>query len=98
MLPMWSKRGATDWAAVARVKTWTRQCFALGADCTIFVAEVACGRPGCPPVESVTAFWTAPNRRNGFKAFKPIEAVVEDDLPPSWTKDAIIADRPADCC
>jgi hypothetical protein len=98
MLMMRSKRGTTDCAAVARAKAWTRQGFALGADRMIFIAAVACGLPGCPPVESVIALWMAPDRRYGFKVFKPIEAVVGNDLPPSWMKDAIIADEPADCC
>ncbi len=98
MLMMSSKRSAAHGAAVSRVQAWTRQRFALADDCTIFVAEVACGLPGCPPVETVIAFWTAPDRRHGFKVFKPIEAVVEDDLPPSWMKDAIVADETADCC
>jgi len=91
MLMMWSKRGASDCAAVARVTASTRQCFAPGADRTIFIAEVARRLPSCPPVESVIALWTAPNRRHAFKVFKPIEAVVGDDLPPSWMKGAIIA-------
>lgn len=98
MLMMPSKRSAAHGAAVSRVQAWTRQRFALADDCTIFVAQVACGLPGCPPVETVIAFWTAPDRRHGFKVFKPIEAVVEDDLPPSWMKDALVADETADCC
>jgi hypothetical protein len=98
MLMMSSKNRAAHGAAVSRVQTWTRRRFALADDCTIFVAEVACGLPGCPPVETVIAFWTAPDRRHGFRVFKPIEAVVEADLPPSWMKDAIIAEEIADCC
>jgi hypothetical protein len=97
MLMTWSKRGATVCAAVAHIKACTRQRFALSADCTIFAVEVACGRPGCRP-ESVIVFWTAPNRRQGFKVFKPIEAVVEDELPSSWMKGVGVADEPADRC
>jgi hypothetical protein len=98
MLMMSSKRNAANRNAVGRVEAWTRKRFALAADCTIFVAEVACALPGCPPIETFIAFWTAPDHRHAFKVFKPVGEIVEDDLPPSWMKDAIIADEIADCC
>lgn len=81
-----------------RIKDWTRSRFTLDADETVFVAEIACGLPGCPPLETIVAFWTAPDRRHSFKVFKPLTKVLEGDLPPSWMKDAILADETADCC
>lgn len=81
-----------------RIKDWTRSRFMLDADETVFVAEIACGLPGCPPLETIVAFWTAPDRRHSFKVFKPLAKVLEGDLPPSWMKDAILADETADCC
>jgi hypothetical protein len=98
MLMMSSKRNAAYRGVVGRIEAWTRKRFALDDDCTIFVAEVACALPGCPPIETFIAFWTAPDRRHAFKVFKPIEQVAEDDLPPSWLKDAIVAGVDADCC
>jgi hypothetical protein len=86
--------------ALARVREWTRARFALDADAAILVAEVACGLPGCPPRETVVAFWTADAQRHHFKVFKEVADVVEDDLPPAFMLDAL-ADREGlgcDCC
>lgn len=93
-----SKRRAAEIAAAQRLKAWTRRRFALPTDCTIFAAEVACGLPGCPPIETVVSFWTAPDRRHSFKVFKPMCEVAEVDLPPSWMKDAIICEQTPYCC
>ncbi len=85
-------------AATRRVKAWTRARFSLDEDVAIMVSEVACGLPGCPPLETIVAFWTAPDRRHQFKVFKRVAEVVEDDLPPYWMKDAIISDGDLSCC
>ena len=86
--------------AVERLTAWTRERFKLPDDAPIMVAEVACTLPGCPPLETVIAFWTAPERRHHFKVFKPVAEVLEDDLPPSWMRDALIVpdDFSCDCC
>jgi nitrate reductase delta subunit len=77
-------------AAVDRVRDWTRERFKLPEDAAIMVTEVTCALPGCPPLETVVAFWTAADTRHHFKVFKPVAEVVEDDLPPSWMKNALI--------
>jgi hypothetical protein len=93
-----AKRTPERSSAVERVTNWTRLRFGLPSDCTVLVAEVACGLPGCPPIESIVSFWTVPDRRHSFKVFKPLIAVTEDDLPPFWMKDALVRDDFADCC
>jgi nitrate reductase delta subunit len=77
-------------AALDQVREWTRARFNLPDDAPIMVNEVACALPGCPPIETVVAFWTGSDTRHHFKLFKPATAVVEDDLPPSWMKNALI--------
>jgi len=77
-------------AAIDRVRDWTRERFKLPDDAAILVTEVTCALPGCPPLETVVAFWTARDTRHHFKVFKPVAEVVEDDLPPSWMKNALI--------
>jgi len=77
--------------AIDRVKEWTRARFKLAEDVPILVSEVACGLPGCPPLETVIAFWTQTDTRHHFKVFKRLEELVADDLPPTWMKDALIA-------
>jgi len=100
------QRGPEELAALDRVRGWTRERFSLSEDAAIVVAEVACGLPGCPPVETVVAFWTAGDARHQcdtrhqFKVFKPVRDVVEDDLPFAWFKDALVAldGMDCDCC
>ena len=65
--------------------------FALAEEAAILVSEVSCALPGCPPRETVVAFWTENERRHQFKLFKPVAEVVMDDLPPRWLKDALAA-------
>jgi hypothetical protein len=86
--------------AVDRVKAWTRERFKLTADATIFVAEVSCALPGCPPLETVVAFWSDNDTRHQFKVFKPVAQVVLADLPPVWLKNALVVDESVgwECC
>ena len=57
--------------ALDRVKDWTRARVGLAEDATILVSEVVCGLPGCPPLETVVAFWTEGDTRHHFKASGP---------------------------
>ncbi len=83
-------------AALERVRKWTRARFALADDETIMVSEMACGVPGCPPIETHVVFWTAAGRHH-YKVFKPLAEVAEDDLPPAFMKNALIALEGLDC-
>jgi hypothetical protein len=94
------KKSPEHYAAIDRVKEWTRQRFELPEEAAILVAEVTCSVPGCPPLETAVAFWTAIDRRHHFKIFKPVEKVLEDDIPPAWLKDALLVGEGEDfdCC
>ncbi len=83
-------------AALDRAREWTRARFALTADETVMVSEIACGVPGCPPIETHVVFWTAAGRHH-FKIFKPLAEVSEDDLPPAFLKNALVALEGLDC-
>src|SRR5262249_44669854 len=87
-------------AAIERVRAWTRQRFRLAEETAVLVAQVSCSLPGCPPLETVVAFWTGDVARHQFKLFKPVTAVVPDDLPPAWMKDALVVDEESgfECC
>jgi hypothetical protein len=95
-----ARKGPEHGVAAERVRAWTRARFSLPEDAAIMVAEVACAVPGCPPLETVVAFWTTNDRRHHFKVFKPVDEVVEDDLPPAWLKDALadIEGIGCECC
>ena len=85
------KKATEDADPLERVKEWTRERFKLAGDVPVLVAEIACGLPGCPPLETVVVFWTEGDRRHQFKLFKPVSAVVAEDLPPAWMKNALIS-------
>src|SRR4051812_8814292 len=87
-------------AALEAVRGWTRAQFGLPEDDSVLVAEGACGLPGCPPIETIVAFWSEAGERHQFKIFKPVAEVVQDDLPPSWMKTALIVDPESglSCC
>lgn len=94
-----ARRSDAHFEAIRAIKAWTRARFALTDDDPVAVAEVACGMPGCPPLETVVTFWTAPDRRHAFKVFKSVTEVTDDDLPPAFMKTAILSDGiDADCC
>jgi hypothetical protein len=83
-------------AALDRVGAWTRARFALADDETVMAAEVACGLPGCPPLETHVVFWSDRGRHH-YKIFKPVVDVALDDLPPAFMKNALINLDDAEC-
>jgi hypothetical protein len=92
------KRSPAQVEALDRVRAWTRERFKLADALPVIVAEVVCGLPGCPPLETVVAFWTEDDRRHQFKLFKAVEEVVQDDLPFAWLKDALVSTSEDECC
>jgi nitrate reductase delta subunit len=87
---------AIDPEAIARVREWVRQRFSLAADVAIMVSEVACNQPGCPPLETVVAFWEN-SMRYHFKLFKPVAEVTSDNLPFAWMKESLIMPEGIGC-
>jgi nitrate reductase delta subunit len=95
------KRSPAFLAAADRIKAWTRARFGLPEDGAVMVSQVSCSLPGCPPLETIVAFWTgAEAQRHHFKIFKPVEAVLEDDLPPAWLKPSLrdTGENDLTCC
>jgi hypothetical protein len=95
-----SRKGPAQEEALARVREWTCERFGLSEAAAILVTEIACGLPGCPPLETVVAFWTEDAKRHQFKIFKPVRDVVSDDLPFAWLKDSLFVPEGfgCDCC
>jgi hypothetical protein len=93
-------KGATAAPALARIHDWTRERFQLGPADTILVTELACTLQGCPPLETVVAFWTPDGQRHQFKIFKRADQVLPDDLPYAWMKRALAVPEgfSDDCC
>jgi hypothetical protein len=93
------KRSPEHVAALEKVRDWTRGRFKLPEDAAVLAVEVSCRLPGCPPLETVVAFWID-EKRHQFKVFKRVEEVAEDDIPPAWLKSSLVVDEDAelDCC
>ena len=85
--------------ALERVREWVRERFKLAPEAAIMVSEVACNLPGCPPLETVVAFWEN-DQRHHFKLFKAVEEVIFDNLPFAWMKDELIVPEGfgCECC
>jgi hypothetical protein len=92
------RRSPAHVEALDRVRAWTRERFKLANALPVLVAQVACGLPGCPPLETVVAFWTEDDRRHQFKLFKPVAEVVYEDLPFAWLKDSLVSAGEDECC
>jgi hypothetical protein len=84
--------------AVVRVQAWTRARFDLDSEAAVLATELVCTRPGCPPLETVVAFWVHEDQRRHFRVFKPIADVAANDLPPAWLMDALCAEPEDDGC
>jgi nitrate reductase delta subunit len=95
-----ARKSAAQLAALDRIEAWTRARFSLPAEAAILVSETACAVPGCPPLETVVAFWTLDATRHHFKLFKPALAVVENDLPYAWLMKSLAVPEgfADDCC
>jgi hypothetical protein len=75
--------------ALDRIREWTRERFSLPQDAGILVSEVECNLPGCPPLETVVAFWNDPEKRYHFKMFKNAVEVTTEDIPFAWLKETL---------
>jgi hypothetical protein len=95
LAPFQKSRDRAD--AAARVKRWVRSRFTLGAESTVLVTELESGQPGFPPLTTVVAFWSAERKHYHFRVFKPLEQVVEDDIPPTWYREALAVTAGVDC-
>jgi nitrate reductase delta subunit len=95
-----TQKGPEHAVAAERIREWTRARFALPEDAAVMVAEVTCAVPGCPPLETVVAFWTGNEQRHYFKVFTPLTEVAEEDLPPAWLKNALadVEGFGCECC
>ena len=93
-----AQRGG-DPEAIARVREWVRERFKLSGEAPIMVSEITCSLPGCPPLETVVAFWEN-EARHHFKIFKPVAEVTSDNLPFAWMKESLVVPEGfgCECC
>ncbi|MEW9585313.1 hypothetical protein [Paraburkholderia sp. DGU8] len=99
MLSNFGKPDPLSQSHADRIREAVRANFELGTDIVIMVSEVECQAPGCPPLETVVAFWTGEGRHR-FKVFKPMSAFDDDDLPWKWLRRSLMVpeDYVDGCC
>jgi hypothetical protein len=100
MLGSFTRKTPEQLQALDQVSAWTRERFALPAEAVVSVSELACALPGCPPLETVVAFWMPDGLRHHFKLFKQARHVMPDDLPYRWMRGALVVPEgfDGDCC
>ncbi|MCU0649205.1 MAG: hypothetical protein MUF00_14495 [Gemmatimonadaceae bacterium] len=62
-MPFQLGRPPADPVALARVRAWACAAAALDEDAPLFVTQLACAEPGCPPLETVIALVDGANSR-----------------------------------
>jgi len=94
-----SRKGPGHLAAIERVTEWVRERFKLADDSAVSVSEIECKLPGCPPLETVVAFWEN-GQRYHFKIFKALAEVAPDNIPFAWLKDTLAVPEGfgCECC
>jgi nitrate reductase delta subunit len=94
-----ARKGEGHLQALERVREWVRERFKLTPETAIMVSEIACNLPGCPPLETVVAFWEN-EQRHHFKLFKAVEEVSYDNLPFAWMKESLVVPEGfgCECC
>jgi hypothetical protein len=95
LAPFHKSRDRAD--AAARVKRWVRERFALDGESTVLVTEIENAQPGFPPLSTAVAFWNAERKHYHFRVFKPLEEMVEADIPPAWYREALAVTPGIDC-
>jgi nitrate reductase delta subunit len=88
-----------DPQAIQRLREWVCERFKLPAEAPVMVSQVECALEGCPPLETVVAFWEGETRYH-FKLFKPVADVTPDNLPFAWMKESLIVPEGfgCECC
>jgi hypothetical protein len=83
-------------AGAGRVAALVRTALALEASDIVTVAELRCGVPGCPPVETVALILRGAAHYR-LRVFKPLAEVGAGDLPPAWYLPALADEGEPDC-
>lgn len=92
-----ARRGDAQRAALRQVKQWTRARYNLGDDELVVVTEEEVRLPGVPEKQTLIVFQCADGLKRHYRIFKPAVEVSEDDLPPSWMKDALVTPEGYQC-
>ncbi|MBB3399344.1 MULTISPECIES: hypothetical protein [unclassified Rhizobium] len=71
--------------AARAIKQWSRDAFRLGDADAVFVNELACSVPGCPPKETVIVIMSAGRSTRQISVHKAMVDVTEQDIAEACT-------------
>lgn len=65
---------------IAEIKRWVRRTLNLDDKTTVFVTQLECHEPGCPPVETVIALLRSGQQSQQRKMHKSVNDLNYDDI------------------
>lgn len=65
-------------AEITQVKSWVQTVLELDPEIPIFISQLACHEPGCPPIETVIVVMTQPPQQ--YKLHKEVSAITLVDI------------------
>ena len=65
---------------IAKIKEWITDCLKLDGTATIFVTQLECREPDCPPVETVIAIIKSQQKTLQKKTHRSINEINRDDV------------------
>jgi nitrate reductase delta subunit len=92
-----ARSSTTHLDAVERVKDWTRERFRLDEADIVMISEVSSRLPGHPARQTAVFFWIGESARHHFTVFKPVQDVLEGDIPPAFMKGALALSEGVAC-
>ncbi|MDR3606264.1 MAG: hypothetical protein P4M08_02660 [Oligoflexia bacterium] len=75
-----SKKTIGNSQKIREIKTWVSEYLDLGEDVGLFVTELQCTEPGCPPVEAVIALLRSNGEKTQFKVHRTLFDVTQEDV------------------
>lgn len=93
-------RSQAQSVAITQIKDWTRTRFEVPDEAPILVTEVSCAQEGCPPLQTMVAFWTDAGDRHHFKLRMSAEQVRQEDIAQLSFVDGVfsIEGSGSECC
>ncbi|KAI9134764.1 hypothetical protein [Acaryochloris sp. CCMEE 5410] len=67
-----------DLEQIERLKAWVYEAFAIPADIPVSISQLACHKPGCPPIETVIAIMTHPPQQ--YKLHQAVHEIAQQDV------------------
>ncbi|NBX77707.1 MAG: hypothetical protein EBQ92_14255 [Proteobacteria bacterium] len=65
---------------LALLKQWVQSCVQLDESATVFITQLECKEPGCPPIETIVAIMRVDEPTEQRKIHKSVEEITLTDI------------------